>query len=102
MVAVDSARLVFTGLHFALFLPFADTSKRGLGRLTAASLGSSIGSMFTGSNSRSGVVAQGAATGGEMGVFLLLTGGLLVRVQPEEPLFASFQASVGQIWDRSS
>src|SRR5260221_1114776 len=68
-------------------LPFSCpllTPKRGLGRLTDASLGSSIGPVFIGSNSRSGISAQDAATGGKTGVFCLLTGGLLVRIQPEE------------------
>jgi hypothetical protein len=42
--------------------------------------------MFIGSNSRSGVPVHTAATGGKTGAFLLLRGGLLVRVQLEEPI----------------
>ena len=43
---------------------------------------------FIGSKSRSGASPQSRATRGKTVVFRLLTGGLLVRIQPEEPIFA--------------
>ena len=80
-----------SGIQPGFTLPFFRpllTPKPGLGRPTAASVGSSIGSVFIASNSQFGASAQTAAMDGKMAVFLLLTGGLQVRVLPEEPILS--------------
>jgi len=69
-------------------LPFAcplSAPKRGLGLHAKAQDNRHSNPGFFGSNSHSGMSSQSSAECVKSVVFALLTGGLLVRVQPEEP-----------------
>jgi hypothetical protein len=68
------------------------TPKRGKDRqmdVTDRFFRSPIDPDFSDAKARSGNSVQSAATGGKSVVFRLLTGGLLVRIQPEEPFFST-------------
>jgi hypothetical protein len=70
----------------ALFLPFA----RNKGRPTAANVAQRLPRttpMFTGPHAAFGKARLARATRCKRPVSRLLTGGLLVRIQPEEPMF---------------